>query len=905
MMKRKWGKLASLLVATGFVTVACGSQVAGTRKGAEPSVKPQAVVKNVEVESRDGGVVVRVETDRKVTYSLFQLEDPLRLVLELPRTTTGVIERYIPVNSGTVSFIRPETNERGDSRLELLLTAESIYEITGQGNLVVLSVKPAPAEELPGLTPAAIVEETPTLRDEPIESRAIDTPDQAVVMAKATVGEAPPPVESAPGSASFITSLDIRKDAEGTLASITGDGPLQYEYFLVEEKSLVVDIFSVGNKVWPTVRKVDGDFIEQIRIGEHFQPDKKVRVVFDLKKPGKYAVRKAASRIDIAFGNPGAATTAAVETAAAAGMAVTVSEVYFRPFEGKSRIEIKTSGKPEFKVVDSSDPLRIVVDISNATIVAEAEKTLDLTRLDRAVTKISAFQYKRDESPVVRVMATLSREVPFRVMAAGEHIAIDVNSEAAAGETSAPVTVAGTERAEMSYTPVQTSRVDTDDMAQLVDAAQSGPKVYTGKHLSLDFQDASVNDILRIIASVSGLNFVAGPEVKGSVSIRLTDVPWDQALAIILKTNVPPLAQLQESDTIVRITTMAKIQEGQEAKRKAAEQLIKNREAQKKLEPLVTRQFQISYANVKDLEKIIKQFTSSRVDDDGLLTVDERTSIIIVRDLKENVDEIAQTIAVLDAPTPAVVVEARIVEVTSDFSQELGIQWGVDFNADPSHGNAVPLVFPNSIGLTGATGASSGTGEYMVSLPAAGATSGIGLSFGHIANTLSLDLRLQAAQGMNKVKILSTPRVLVVQNEEAKINVGQELPIPSTDAEGNRTIEWRDVGISLAVTPQVTNDQRVFMDIKVAKESQGPPVATTDGIMFSIISRKAETQVLIGDGETAVIGGLAIEGTQEGEQNVPGLSKIPGLGWLFKSTSKSTQRDELMIFLTPKIVHVM
>jgi type IV pilus assembly protein PilQ len=369
---------------------------------------------------------------------------------------------------------------------------------------------------------------------------------------------------------------------------------------------------------------------------------------------------------------------------------------------------------------------------------------------------------------------------------------------------------------------------------------------------------------------------------------------------------VPPLAQVQESDTIVRVTTLGKIQEGQEAKRKAAEQLIKNREAQKKLEPLVTQKFKISYANVKDLEKVVKQFTSERVDSDGLLAVDERTNTIIVRDLKENVDEIAQTITALDAPTPAVVVEARIVEVTSDFSQELGVQWGLNFNADPSHGNALPVTFPNSIGLTGASGATSESGNnYMVSLPAAGATSGIGLSFGHIANTLSLDLRLQAAQGMNKVKILSTPRVLVVQNQEAKINVGQELPIPSTDAEGNRTIEWRDVGISLAVTPTVTNDQRVFMDIKVAKESQGPPVATTDGVMFSIISRKAETQVLIGDGETAVIGGLAIEGTQEGEQNVPGLSKIPGLGWLFKSTSKSTQKDELMIFLTPKIVHVM
>jgi type IV pilus assembly protein PilQ len=907
MMKRKWGTLASLLAATGLVAVACGSQVAGTKKDAEPSVKPQAVVKNVEVEEKEGAVVVRVKTDRKVTYSLYQQEDPLRLVLDLPRTATGDIERHIPVNSGTVSFIRPETTDRGDSRLELLLTGESLYEISGKGNLVVLTVKPSPTEELPGLggAPAAIVEDTPTLRDEPIESRAIGGPEKATVLAKATAGEAPPPAESASGEAAFITALDIRKDAGGALASIKGDGPLQYEYFLVEEKSLVVDIFSVGNKVWPTVRKVDGDFIEQVRIGEHFQPDKKVRVVFDLKKPGDYTVSKAASRIDIAFGSPSAETTAAVEAAVESAAAVTVSEVYFRPLEGKSRIEVKTSAKPEFKVVDSQDPLRIVVDISNATIVSEAEKTLDLSKLDRPVTKISAFQYKRDESPIVRIIAMLGSEVPFRVTAGGEQIVIDVNGEGAAEAASDAAPVAETARPEGAGTPVQPSRMDTDDMAKLIAAQQEGPKVYTGKHLSLDFMDAEVNDILRIIASVSGLNFVAGPEVKGKVSIRLADVPWDQALDIILKTNIPPLAQIQESDTIVRITTLSKIQEGQEAKRKAAEQAIKNREAQKKLEPLVTKKFQISYADVKDLEKVVKQFTSARVDSDGLLTVDNRTNTIIVRDLQENVDEIAQTIAALDSPTPAVVVEARIVEVTSDFSQELGVQWNVDFNADPSHGNALPVTFPNSIGLTGGVGDAETGSNYMVSLPAAGATSGIGLSFGHIANTLSLDLRLQAAQGMSKVKILSTPRVLVVQNEEAKINVGQELPIPSTDAEGNRTIEWRDVGISLAVTPTVTNDQRVFMDIKVAKESQGPPDATTDGVMFSIISRKAETQVLIGDGETAVIGGLAIEGTQEGEQNVPGLSKIPGLGWLFKSTNELTQRDELMIFLTPKIVHVM
>jgi type IV pilus assembly protein PilQ len=206
--------------------------------------------------------------------------------------------------------------------------------------------------------------------------------------------------------------------------------------------------------------------------------------------------------------------------------------------------------------------------------------------------------------------------------------------------------------------------------------------------------------------------------------------------------------------------------------------------------------------------------------------------------------------------------------------------------------------------MTGVTGAGGGGTTGMVNLPASGATSGIGISFGHIANTLSLDLRLTAMESMGKTKILSTPRVLVVQNESAKINVGQELPIPSTDAEGNRTVQWREVGIMLDVKPQVTNDGRIFMEIKVEKASQGDPVATTEGLMFSINSNKAETQVLINDGETAVIGGLTEESSQELKDQTPGLGNIPGLGWLFQRNASNESRRELMIFLTPKIVRV-
>jgi len=875
------------------------------------------MLQDVTVVEKNGEVSILVETDRAVPYSLYQQDDPLRLVLDLPRTSLGDFSRNIPVNSGTVGFIKPVAAPGGNSHLDFYLTGESHYAIDGKGSVITMMILPpeTAGDELQG-SPAAAVEEVPPIAEEPIESsslakqepvvepeRVAAEPEKAAAAqktAQADVEASAPEVSK--GAAQFVTGLKVRKDPSGTLATIRGDGPLRYEYFLVEGKSLVFDIFETGNKIWPTVHNVDDAYIEQIRIGEHFRPDRKVRIVFDLKKPGDYTVHKGDSTVQVAFGAP---ETAGMEADAVEN---TVSEVYFRPLEGKSRIEIKTAVKPEFRVVDSEDPLRLIVEVGNARIEPAAQKTLDLSRLDKSVSKITAFQYEKDETPVVRVVAQLKEAVPFRVAAVGQTIAIDINglsgmappapaeTAAAALPNSVPAPSAGTPAA--MTTPAE---------AEAVMAAGTSPvPVYSGSRLSLDFIDADVNDILRLIADVSGLNFVAGPEVKGKVTIRLADVPWDQALDIILKTNVPSLAQIQEGAKIIRITTMDKIQEEEEAQRRAAEQTKKNMDAQKKLEPLVTQSFSISYANIKDIEGVIREFTSERVDQDGLLTIDERTGTVMVRDLQENVDSIARTIEALDTPTPAVVVEARIVEMSSQDAKDLGVQWGLNLAADPAHGNALPVAFPNSIGIGGgvATG-ESGVGQGMVNLPASNATSGIGISFGHIASTFSLDLRLTAMEKMGKTKILSTPRVLVVQNEKALINIGQELPIPSTDAEGNRTVEWRAVGIQLEVRPQVTNDDRIFMEILVDKSSRGENVPTTEGIMFSINSNKAVTKVLIGDGETAVIGGLTEEESLESTSQTPGLANIPGLGWLFKQTNKTERRQELMIFLTPRIVRVL
>jgi type IV pilus assembly protein PilQ len=875
----------------------------------EKAVSPArgVVLQDVAVMEKEGGVEIRVKTSKSVAYSLFQQEEPLRLVLDLPGAALGEFSRNIPVNSGTVGFIKPVA-ATGGSNLEFFLTGPSLYEIEGERGMITLTIA-APhqaAKEEPAGTPAAAVEEDPALPDEVIESRPLEL---AAVVAEPAPAEEPAqaaaetaPAEE-PAKAEFVTGLDVNKDPSGTLAVIRGDGTLSYEYFLVEGKSLVFDIFETGNKIWPTVHNVDDAFIEQVRIGEHFKPDKKVRVVFDLKTPGDYSVIEGESIIQVVFGEPEKTTLAAVQAEESRN---TVSEVYFRPLEDKSRIEIKTATKPEFKVVDSEDPLRLIVEVGNARIEPAAQKTLDLSRLNKSVTKITAFEYEKGPDQVVRVVAQLRKAVPFRVAAVGDVIAVDINglsgmaaASGPGGEVRAPASSAYPETA---GTPAAMTEPAPSGAAE----KPSGAPVYKGSRLSLDFMDADVNDILRLIADVSGLNFVSGPEVKGKVTIRLADVPWDQALDIILKTNVPTLAQVQESENIIRITTLAKIHEEEEAKRRAAEQTKKNIDAQKKLEPLVTRSFSISYADINEIEGIVRQFTSERVDQDGLLTVDARTGTIIVRDLEENVEEIARTIEALDTPTPAVIVEARIVEMTSNDAKELGVQWGMNFTADPAHGNALGVEFPNSVQVGGGVGSSDlPSGQGMVNLPVAGATSGIGISFGHIANTLSLDLRLSAMESMGKTKILSTPRVLVVQNESAKINVGQELPIPSTDAEGNRTVTWREVGIMLDVRPQVTNDGRIFMELKVEKASQGDPVATTEGTMFSINSNKAETQVLIADGETAVIGGLTEETSQQGESKTPGLGSIPGLGWLFSSKSNAETRRELMIFLTPKIVKVL
>ena len=285
-----------------------------------------------------------------------------------------------------------------------------------------------------------------------------------------------------------------------------------------------------------------------------------------------------------------------------------------------------------------------------------------------------------------------------------------------------------------------------------------------------------------------------------------------------------------------------------------------------------------------------------------VVELDPRTNTIFIRTYPYYLEQFTAVITALDKPTPAVLVEARIVQVASSNEMALGIQWGASYSADAAHGNALPYAFPNSVAVSG----TQGVGNYLVNLPLAGATGGVGISLGHVANVFSLDLKLSAMEQMGKARLLSNPKLLVMQGKAAYIQIGQDLPMISTTTELNgsqtSTTEWRSVGIMLKVTPVVTNDKRIGLTVEIEQSTQGNDVTTTEGNNFSINVNRVVTEVLIEDGSTAVIGGLLEQETRDGKNGVPGFSNIPLIGWLFKTKSNTERAREILVFLTPKIM---
>ena len=451
--------------------------------------------------------------------------------------------------------------------------------------------------------------------------------------------------------------------------------------------------------------------------------------------------------------------------------------------------------------------------------------------------------------------------------------------QAGQAETAAPLPAAKKERA----APEGQGLSPTEEMLL------TGGGRYTGRKISLDLQDADLVNVLRLFADVANLNIVISPEVKGKVTVRMVNIPWDQSMDIILKMN--GLGYVHEGN-ILRVASLV-------ALGKEAEEEAKAKESKKKAENLVTRIITINYSKAKDMEPTLKKSLSSR----GDIVVDERTNTVIVKDIAQGVDEIVTLVKVLDKMTPQVIIEARIVEAIETFSKEIGVQWGGTAVMDAAHGNPTGLSFPSSITATGGLATSpitGGTANYFVNVPVGSPTGMVGMSFGSISRALNLDIVLSALESTGKGKIISSPRVNALDNKEAKVEQGLSIPYPTYSSTGQLQVQFFEALLGLYVTPHVTPDNKIFMKIKATKNAPDNTIVVLG--VPAIRKNEAMTEILLADGETAVIGGILTFDRQDRVDQVPFFGDLPFIGWLFRSKSKRDEKRELIIFLTPKIV---
>jgi len=416
-----------------------------------------------------------------------------------------------------------------------------------------------------------------------------------------------------------------------------------------------------------------------------------------------------------------------------------------------------------------------------------------------------------------------------------------------------------------------------------------GTEQFTGARISLDFQDAEIGSVFRLIADVSGLNMVVGESVKAKVTIKLLNVPWDQGLDLILKVN--NLGQVREGN-VLWIDTLANIT-------KLRDDASKAKDASLKAEDLATKIIYLNYADAAKSVDVAKSNLSTR----GEIKVDARTNSLVVRDVADNLVKVEQIVRDLDQQTPQVQIEARIVQANKDFSRGLGVQWGLGgIQNDPARAgqhSQGPITL--NLGRSGSAFSdplAATSQSFLVNLAAVGAQSTLGLTIGKFLGTSgTLDLRLSAGESLGLSKTVSSPKIITLDNKPAKIEQGTQIPYQTTSPQTGTTTIFVDATLALNVTPHVIlHANMVRLEIKATKNSPG------SGTPPSINKKEATTEVLLRDGETTVLGGIFEETKTDTTTGIPWFNRIPFLGWLFKNENLVVNQTELLIFVTPTIL---
>jgi type IV pilus secretin PilQ/predicted competence protein len=416
---------------------------------------------------------------------------------------------------------------------------------------------------------------------------------------------------------------------------------------------------------------------------------------------------------------------------------------------------------------------------------------------------------------------------------------------------------------------------------------------YTGQLISPKFKDAELRDVVLVIADIAGLNVIFDPGVSGTVTCDFTDIPWDQFLDVILKTN--KMGKSIEGN-VLRVAPIAVLTREQE-------DLQKLTESQELAGPVIVQTFTLSYSKADEVQSLLSTKISTR----GEIIVDNRTNTLIISDVREKMNLIEKLIDVFDTPTPQVSIEARIVEATSRFVRNLGVQWGWQGIADPFYGNQTTLQFPNKILVDGAqvptgittTGIGGPLGGYGINLPAPEFNTVLGFSLANITDTFRLDLAISALERSGTGRIISAPKITTQNNQEAEIIQGRQIPV-QTVANFTVTTRYVNAALELRATPQITAEGTIIMNIEI--QNNAADFSNLVNGIPPIIRQSAQTTVMVPDGGTTVIGGIYRTEDSITREGIPFLHQIPILGNLFKSFARTKENRELLIFLTPRII---
>jgi type IV pilus assembly protein PilQ len=641
-----------------------------------------------------------------------------------------------------------------------------------------------------------------------------------------------------------------------------------------------------------------------------FTIDKPARIAFDLPNT---SVALASRRIDVRSGG--------------------VDSVVAAEANGRTRVVVNVDALLPYTTQVEGNTILVTLgsqagDAAKPVAVARAGSGPAAPAAERSIRTID---FRRGSDGTGRVIVQLTDpRTPVNVRQEGNQVVVDFAGTLMPKnlmrrydvmDFATPVQTVDAVRVEGSSRLVITAQGDFEQLAYQSDneytveikpslkrTASEDKKEYTGERLTLNFQDIDVRSVLQLLADTSGQNIVVSDSVTGNLTLRLQNVPWDQALDIVLRTKG---LDKRRQDNVIIVGPTAEL-----ASREKAE-LAARKEVQE-LSPVRSEYMQVNYAKVADLLKLIKpqggsNGSNTMLSPRGSISIDERTNTLLVQDTSDKLTEIRRLVATLDVPVKQVLIEARIVIVSDTFERDLGAQLGLGtLNSNGNNGLISISGTPTGSDGIAAAAATPTAGvnpitsqplanRYLVNLPATNVNGSIGISL--LSGTHLIDLALSAAQNEGKSETISAPRVITANQKQASIMQGVEIPYQESASSGATTTQFKNAVLSLKVTPLITPDNRVILDLDISDDAVGQQVTSaTGGSVPSIDTREIITQVLVSDGQTVVLGGILDTTKSYSANKVPFLADIPVLGYLFKTTTNINNKTELLIFITPKIL---